>query len=445
MPLTTPVEYLRRRSAKKRSAKPTCLAKIANLPYINPQLDSPLYSRLPAEIRTMVFEYALLAYGDPAKPYSKHSYHYRVPGYTHARRIATALLLSCRRVYMETSTLPLELNQHVVYGGETSHAPPSYRPYLFPKPSLRLVQRQAIRSVHLFAQQYWLEDWNERHQWHDFCRSWSNGLAPGLERLRVTLRHTDWWYFLLGARSPLALDPRKAGRARMRERITTGGEGQVSGAGAGSGFEEGSWGSRFSYFHGLKVFELELETLQSKRAELDEVVALAPAWRFPLGDGRVLVMDDGRIERCHWIGSSRFKGLKAPDVEPALQLQQARRAPTLTTSLRGGRQPSSTPQHSDSEDIIGLDILNYYVVLLTWTAQASAERDSQVSSVEEEKEDEEEAGNAGSRQDSRSSDSAPIPHGLSTHTGGPDGPVFADLTAEPARVAARNVIPSYWG
>ncbi|KAL9132110.1 MAG: hypothetical protein Q9217_000146 [Psora testacea] len=427
MSLITPVQYLRRRSARKRSAKPTCLAKITSREYINPQVGSPLFSLLPAEIRAIVFEHALLGYPDPKKPYLRHSYYYR-PGYTHARRIATALLLSCRRVYLETSTLPIELNEHIIYAGEPSHAPPTYRPYLFPTTSLRAVQREAIRSVHLFAQQYWLEDWNERDQWHDFCKFWSKDLAHGPERLRVTLRHTDWWYYLLGSWSPLALDPRKAGRARTRESVT-GADGR--GSGSSRGFEEGSWGTRFSYFRGLRIFELELETLKGKRVELDEVVAIAPAWHFDLADRHVLVLDEDTIQKHEWTGSSRFS--KAPDVEPGLPLRQGRRA-TLA-GLRTGRQPSF--MHRLESDAWGTGTLDYYVVLLTWRAQAPKEENNETI---------EEAQDAGHRQCSRDLDTSLATYGAAAmQNGGPGYPVNAALASGPARAAAKNVIPSYWG
>ncbi|KAL9634464.1 MAG: hypothetical protein Q9164_004076, partial [Protoblastenia rupestris] len=276
MPPTTPIQYFRRRTQKKRSSKPTLHPKIASLPsiLINPQSLSPLFTHLPAELRTMIYHHALLAHPDPRKPYTRHSYHYR-PTHTHAPRISTPLLLTCRRIYLETSLLPISLNTHTIYGGETSHAPPNSKPYLFPINTLRTTQREAIREIHLFAHQYWLEDWNERDQWHDFCRSWSGG--PGPEKLRITIRHTDWWYYLLGARSPLALDPRRAGRAGSRS--WTPHSSHPSRNLQEKGFEEGSWGTRFTYFCGLKVFELELETLESKKSEVVDVVTTARDWR----------------------------------------------------------------------------------------------------------------------------------------------------------------------
>lgn len=244
--------------------------------------------------------------------------------------------------------MPVEVNEHVLWCGEVSHGPPGKRRYLMDY-GLRKSQRAMVRRVHVFCQQFWLEGWNDRGQWHDFCRSWSEkprtsssssrqerrkssvirieteqpirvGELGGrrrpsdsinnnntntdseheeeavpshssLQTLRITIRHTDWWYHLLGERSPLALDPFKAGRAKPSTYIPT------------ATPEPGSWGTRFVYFHTLKIFELELETTVGKKAELEDVVAHARRWRFALGNGDVLIWDGGRsVERSTWRG-----------------------------------------------------------------------------------------------------------------------------------------------
>ena len=242
--------------------------------------------------------------------------------------------------------------------------------------------RERVRSVKVFAQQFWLEDWAGRGMWGDFCGSWDGGWSgggeeggeerkerQGLERLRVTIRHTDWWYFLLGsARSPLALDPRKPGRraGRVEDVHGDGGddddddedeeeeEGDAAGHGNGNGiqnmykeplhhpaanssssssqpsdrqqrqrrprrpgwdFEAGSWGSKLAHLPpSLKTFELELETTTENTAALEAIAtAAARKWRFPLAHGtRVLVLDPDATERYQWTGSAAFKGSSEP-------------------------------------------------------------------------------------------------------------------------------------
>ena len=53
-------------------------------------------------------------------------------------------------------------------------------------------------------------------------------------------------------------------------------------------------------FKGLKTLELELETVEGKRKELDEIIVRAADWRFPLGDGDILVLNPARTKRTGW-------------------------------------------------------------------------------------------------------------------------------------------------
>ncbi|KAM0801588.1 hypothetical protein BDR22DRAFT_888482 [Usnea florida] len=348
---STPFKYIQRKRALKHASKPTAVAKITSRPYINPQIASPLFSRIPAEIREHIFYYALLAYPDPTRPYSKHSFFYR-PGYTHARAIAVNLLLTCRRIYLETDLLPVVYNEHVVWGVEKSRIPPGARNYLLQDRDMKLAQRNAVRCVHLFTQQYWLEDW--RDQWLEFTTSWPEG---GPNEIRITIRHTDWWYNLLGENSPLALDPKRKGRARIGEVVPD-----------DQPYESGSWGSRFTNLKGLKKLEMELETTVSKSMELNTIAEKAQSWKFPLGDGNVLVMDEESTVTSSWTGSKYFKGLNAPNVPAGLQLRQGSTGGFSTSKppLRYGTEP---------EELGPGDELDYCVVVLTWHAQRTSEHD----------------------------------------------------------------------
>lgn len=348
---STPFKYIQRKRALKHASKPTAVAKITSRPYINPQIASPLFSTLPAEIRNYIFYYALLTYPDSARPYSKHSFWYR-PGYTHARAIAVALLLTCRRIYLETDLLPVVHNEHVIWGVEKSRIPSGSTNYLLHDRHMKISQRNAVRVVHLFTQQFWLEDW--KNQWLAFTTSWPEG---GPEKIRITIRHTDWWYNLLGENSPLALDPKRKGRARVGEWVPD-----------DRPYESGSWGSRFTNLNGLKKLEMELETVEAKRMELDTIVQKARSWKFPLRDGNVLVRDEEITEKLVWTGSRHFKGLSAPNVPPGLQLRQG-----STASFSPFK---STPRSdAESEELGPGDTLDYYVVLLTWRIRSKSEHD----------------------------------------------------------------------
>ena len=340
--IQSPFRYIRRKHGVRKASKPTAVDKITNRPYINPQITSPLFALLPAEIRRQIFQFTLLSYPDESRPYSRHTYWYR-PGYTHARVITTSLLLTCRRIYLETDLLPLTQNEHVFWGVERSRIPPYTSSYLLDG-TMRLSQRNAIQRVHLFTQQYWLEDW--KNQWLAFSQSWPDGCPPNL---KITIRHTDWWYNLLGENSPLALDPKRKGRAKGVDWVPE-----------AEPFQAGSWGQRLENMKGLRQLELELETVEAKRAELDVIIGRAHTWKFLLGDGRVLVLDEGATRKDTWTGSRHFKGLNATSVPAGLQLRQRSTASFASFSKRR--------VNSDPEILRPEDTLDYYVVTLTWRA-----------------------------------------------------------------------------
>ena len=94
-----------------------------NISEVNRQLQSPLFSILPEEIRVSIWTYALVAYEDPNQLYPKHLRCNR-PGQAGALRIAKELLLTCKAVYLETYELPVRLNPIPVYVGNHLDLPP---------------------------------------------------------------------------------------------------------------------------------------------------------------------------------------------------------------------------------------------------------------------------------------------------------------------------------
>ena len=437
MPIKTPLTYLRHRRDQAHVRKPTTHAKVASYGYINPQVASPLFSQLPGEIRRLIYQYALTASPDLTRPFSKHSWHYR-PGYTHARSINTSLLRTCRRVYLEVDRLAVSQNEHLIYQ-PVKHGPPGHSPYLLTFASsssssssssfkrrglLKQVQREQIQQVHIFAQQSWLEDWN--NQWLHYCQSWSaRKHSIGVdgeehpERLKITIRHTDWWYFLLGENSPLALDPKFEGRAPARIWIPN-----------DEPFMPNSWGSRFKLLKGLKVFELELETLELKKNELDEVVEQAYSWKFPLKDDQVLVCDRNATTYVRWTGSKHFKNPNVGGSDPSvgLHLLQGRGLASSSSSVTASR-PATGSRHNSigsvvikrqsgkrsgsqsssaadgglmmwqtvemEEELAPEDQLDYYVVTLTYQAQTQ-EEEAAIDAGDEDEDEERENGMADS-------------------------------------------------
>lgn len=147
---------------------------------VNPQLSSPLFNgRIPSEIRNHIFEYVLTE--EDGNPFSVNT-HYTRPGYTARKALLTNLLLTCRRVYLEAHHLPLINKEHVFWHyrepeGTGYENEEEYFSRFSP------AQLALVRRVHLFAQQFWLEN-SLQH----VCKL---GVMQGIEHLKITLRRGD--------------------------------------------------------------------------------------------------------------------------------------------------------------------------------------------------------------------------------------------------------------
>lgn len=79
-----------------------------NLEYCHDQSQSSLFSTIPPEIRTLIFNFALLDYEDLTDPYPQFAPYYRL-GHRGRIRSDTGLLSTCRLIFLETRELPLRL------------------------------------------------------------------------------------------------------------------------------------------------------------------------------------------------------------------------------------------------------------------------------------------------------------------------------------------------
>ena len=159
---------------------------VDNLAKCNQQQQSPLYSLLPKEIRDMIFALATTQCENPQEPYEETDWWYR-PGYQARHRSRTNLLLTCRRVWLETSALPLKDAVHP-YWYNNERRPPhagSMEDWSF-----TLLNLQNVHTVHLFMQMCEAEGlprnvFNLENKMH--------GMQPRI--LKFTIRHSDWWYW----------------------------------------------------------------------------------------------------------------------------------------------------------------------------------------------------------------------------------------------------------
>ncbi|KAF7323708.1 hypothetical protein MKEN_00591700 [Mycena kentingensis (nom. inval.)] len=255
------------------------------------QLQSPLFTTLFPELRTIIFTIALTEYDDKTRPYSKHSWCYR-PGFTHAGKISTGLLATCRRVVrffaqmywlegrraLRAPRLALDFARP---GGAGVFEP---RANSGPDP-----RRQRSRSaVESYASAPWAQPQpNRHHNPRPSPRPTGSSANPpptfltglSIRKVALTIRHSDWWYW--EQHQPLRMDR-----------------------------PEKSWGAWIGSIPGIEVLELELETIDAKKAELEGIVRGAVGWRIPLnadgeeGEGWVLVHDGERPRESMWLGTS---------------------------------------------------------------------------------------------------------------------------------------------
>ncbi|KAK0451349.1 uncharacterized protein EV420DRAFT_1560558 [Desarmillaria tabescens] len=228
----------------------------------NPQTASPLFSAIPPEVRNIIFQLALCSYRDEARAYPGNAYYFR-PGYEYGQRIDTALLLTCRRVYNETRLLPVICNEHVFWcfrGPPGSSAQPAryFR-------NMAEEQQDAVDCVHFFTQLFWLEE--------NFAGACAIAeMRP--RKLKITIRHSDWWYWEQNQR--LAL--------------------------------KGGWTDKIRLLKRLEEFEIELETFERDKDQMLAIAQRIRNWKIDLWDGRVLSTEGRPLVHGRWRGTSIFEG-----------------------------------------------------------------------------------------------------------------------------------------
>ncbi|KAJ5158767.1 uncharacterized protein N7500_008418 [Penicillium coprophilum] len=338
-------------------------------------LTSPLFTVFPPEIRNRIYTLALesedvLPDKDSHSLYQQNDFYYR-PGYKQPKRIQTALLQTCQQIYGEASLLPPAVNEHTFWFYRSpphvndASSPLNYFRKMTPK------QRAQVQHLHLFTQQYFLEDNDWSQIWNGLIIS-SNG--PGLpecriapKKITITLRHTDWWFW--ENNDPLGIDPFRPGRthaAQMGEAVSADDAARA-------------WGNRFSSIPCLEELVIEFETIMRKRDQLDSILLSALEWKFPVqaDKGLYLISDPKSKSAYTWVGAKEAE-LKMHrrarpfdlDTETGPESGQEQEtvpaAPNLvpfdpqslsSTNNTTGLADRPQPPDADSE---------FYVVFLTW-------------------------------------------------------------------------------
>jgi hypothetical protein len=267
---------------------------------INLQLSSPLFARLPKEIRDMIFRFTiiesihttssegLLHPRKGSKVYHQNTNHIpKRPGSVGITKVCLSLLLSCRRIYLETHHLPIQLKEHIFYR-PCFIGPPSLLSSLSVEKYLQRFgpqQLQFLSDIHVVAHQLFLEDGS----FMAMCRLKD---MQGIQKLKITMRYCDWWDW----ERNLKMEMNPWGKSIELGRMV--GTRKVDLA----QWKEHVWGCAFQELASLREVEIELETSEDRRQELETIVCQAQRWEFPMTGGRVLTTQGLLVRRSCWEG-----------------------------------------------------------------------------------------------------------------------------------------------
>ncbi|KAF5685141.1 hypothetical protein FCIRC_3579 [Fusarium circinatum] len=254
----------------------------------DPQDESPLYAKLPGEVRDNIFSYVLTDHPDPTptKKFKENTCYTR-PSYLAAQSTDTRLLRTCRAIYRETWFKPFVLREHTEWATSEDRAPPPGKAPPRLRPMVAEISKSLgtdnveIERLRIFAQMYRLEE----NGLQDILRT--PHLAP--RTITLTIRHTDWWYW--EEDEPLHFD--------------------------------GNWIEGVSQVltPSTTQFCIELESLERKKDQVDKIAKqMVDAWFFKRPDGVVLYADTSDANRkvSRWSGSSTWHGqrLTRDETEP---------------------------------------------------------------------------------------------------------------------------------
>ncbi|KAK4958442.1 hypothetical protein LTR10_004870 [Elasticomyces elasticus] len=158
----------------------------------NEQSNSLLFSILPPEIRDLIWAFATAPFEDTNAVFEDTEYYYR-PGHTARLRTDTALLRTCRRVWLEANAMPMLQAEHSFY---LHRAAPDKRD---PKWMSKLTEhnRRNFGELHLFVQMCNIEHLTAGTGMlrSMFLRTLPEPGDFQPRVLHVTLRHTDWYWW----------------------------------------------------------------------------------------------------------------------------------------------------------------------------------------------------------------------------------------------------------
>ncbi|KAI1342505.1 hypothetical protein F5Y15DRAFT_413011 [Xylariaceae sp. FL0016] len=347
---------------------PVALEILKNPTSINPQSDSLLISKLPLELRRLIWAFALTCYEDKTRHFALDRPYTR-PGQGGPLRVATDLLETCRTIYVEAFLVPFEVNPMTAFDGNHVDVPPhtvlhctDSGPGSLGK--LKRWQFANLTSAEMTVQQVKLEGGAierisrmagtlGRHRGRElreftfitsfvdqFLRtaeaqhSNSTGkedpmptapnhdlrIAKKMTHLTIRLGRTDWWSWssaperaTLSPGNKLRLEPMihttasLATAPAMNEGYAARQAGREPEFGLDSFEKPGRWGTQITEFWpDLQVLELVLETFIQKKSQLDAIIECAKLWTFALPEGYQLEWDQRPVSTIRWRGAMTF-------------------------------------------------------------------------------------------------------------------------------------------
>ncbi|KAL7814929.1 hypothetical protein V8C44DRAFT_324860 [Trichoderma aethiopicum] len=261
-------------------AQPPLHQRIASQ-QVDAQKGSPLFSRLPPEIRSRIFAFAVAEYEDVNNPYPIDDMW--KPTRSAPRRICLQLLLACRAVYLEACFLPFQTIEHSVRitGG---HVFSILTAFEFPLVWARTVQKLNKLLARLKQLGRAKVDIGSLRVYAT-VEAVEVGLllkvlqTPELHprRLILNIGHDEWPDWEWGV--PLC-------------------------------FEAG-WVKRISNVisSSTQVFDIELEAVEQQKNQINVIGKhIAKHWFFRRSDGNVLYADaSGKcLQVSHWVGPSSW-------------------------------------------------------------------------------------------------------------------------------------------
>jgi hypothetical protein len=259
--------------------------------------DQSVLCSLPAEIRNNIFALALTAEDDVSQPYRDDSKYYR-PGYRYRRKVDLSLLRTCRQIYREARLLPISMNEHLfwLFNGPikgTSITDRNTARWDVWYDSLTQDQQLAVQRVHIFTQQYFLEN---------LVAISGGGLPHRTACLHLTFRHSDWWSWESPPASSdkLGICPWRQRRTSYREMMAEPAEPDL--AYIQDRMVPGTWGAAICEVQDLSKLVVEFETDEKKQSQLEAVVERAKGWKFSKPGSHHALEWDGRLVSSSWEG-----------------------------------------------------------------------------------------------------------------------------------------------